>query len=99
MGYLFNSIASTEDEHNLLISILPPSIYFRFNPFLTEYPALDEIRSDKLSCIRRDARIYIRRNSGKLERAVSQLLKPRPSRLVMRDRIFNEFSKAWARWE
>ena len=51
-------------EHFLSKTLLIPPL-FRFNPFLSEYFPLDEVRADKIATMRADTRMYLRRNHNR----------------------------------
>ena len=52
---------------------LPPSTYFRFNPYMSESHLLDEIRPEKIRQMQKDAVMYTEKNEAKLQKAVDQL--------------------------
>ena len=52
---------------------LPPSAYYRFNPYLAESFLLDEIRPEKIRQMQLDAQLYSQKNEAKLQKAVDQL--------------------------
>ena len=61
----------------MLNDLLPPSSYFRFNPYMSEEFTLDEVREDKWEQMQLDARMYCRKNGHKLEKLARSLNKPK----------------------
>ncbi len=55
------------------IYILLGQIYYRFNPYLTEYLSIDETRSEKFQLMRESTQMYMRRNDGKVRDACQQV--------------------------
>ncbi|XP_074646109.1 calcium-independent phospholipase A2-gamma-like [Tubulanus polymorphus] len=74
---IVQSATDTEAVHTMMYDLLPPSIYFRFNPYLSEEFQLDEIRPDKLELMNYETRFYCRKNEQKLKRACEKLAQPR----------------------
>ena len=66
----FNVISGV---HLTLKDLLPPSTYFRFNPYVSENCELDEIRPEKIRQMQQDAKLYSQKNETKLMKAVEQL--------------------------
>lgn len=69
----------------ILNDLLPPSVYFRFNPFLTELLSMDECQPEKLDLLKKDALMYIRRNEEKFQDAAAALLLQRTLYQKMND--------------
>lgn len=68
-------VSSTETVHNMLIDLLPHSVYYRFNPYLSEEFSLDENRPAKWRLMQYETSMYMRRNKAKFEMAGKQLCK------------------------
>lgn len=60
--------------HTMLSDLLPESIYYRFNPYLTEMLDIAEIDPQKVEQMLRDAVMYLRRNEDKFHEATRILL-------------------------
>ena len=71
------SFADTELVHETLHDLLPGRVYYRFNPYLTEYLSLDETRAEKFQMMREATNMYLRRNESKVRDACNQLMLPR----------------------
>ncbi|XP_034733326.1 calcium-independent phospholipase A2-gamma-like [Etheostoma cragini] len=65
---LVNSATDTEGVHTLLDDLLPPDVYFRFNPMLSAVVSLDESRPWAMDQLQRDTQNYLERNRPKLAR-------------------------------
>ncbi|XP_050414521.1 calcium-independent phospholipase A2-gamma [Patella vulgata] len=89
LSKIVDSATDTEAVHVTCQDLLPPSSYFRFNPYMSEMFFLDEIRPDKLNLIKQDAKMYLRKNKVKMETAVGQLVQSRRPDQVVYDWIKN----------
>lgn len=72
---VLDSATDTESVHNTLSELLPPSIYFRFNPYLSDVVRLDEASSEKLDRVQSETRAYLERNVEKVQFACKTLQK------------------------
>ncbi|KAK7102866.1 calcium-independent phospholipase A2-gamma-like [Littorina saxatilis] len=77
VGKVVDSVTDTEGVHVMMNDLMPPATYFRFNPYLSEDLLLDEIRSDRLEGMQRDATMYLRKNDIKIRKAVETLTQTR----------------------
>ncbi|KAM4736730.1 calcium-independent phospholipase A2-gamma-like, partial [Anableps anableps] len=63
---LISSATDTEGVHTLLDELLPPDVYFRFNPMLNAEVSLDESRPGTLDQLVTDTQDYLERNRSKV---------------------------------
>ena len=61
-----DAATDTEIPHVTLHDLLPGHVYYRFNPFLSEYYPIDEVRREKMEAMRADTRMYMRRNHNRI---------------------------------
>lgn len=53
--------------------LLPGSVYFRFNPYLSDEFGLDEIEENRLAVMMEDTSQYLRKNELKIQEAAQAL--------------------------
>lgn len=73
--------------HTMLNDLLPPKVYFRFNPYLTEYVPMHETRTEKISQLEEDTFMYIRKNEEKFVTAANTLMIPSTLKQKLRDTL------------
>ena len=72
-----DSATDTELVHETLTDNLEQDVYYRFNPYLPEYLALDEKRPEKMALMAEAADMYLRRNRKKFQNACKTLTEHR----------------------
>ena len=68
---------SSTAVHVVLQDLLPDSVYFRFNPELSEDISIDERRPQKLELMSKDASSYLARERERMEKAAVCLMQQR----------------------
>ena len=61
----------------MLLDLLPPKAYYRFNPYMSEEFNLDENRPFKWKIMQYETNMYMRRNDYKFKMAAKQLTTPK----------------------
>lgn len=82
--FLFH-VVQPSAVNTILSDLLPPTTYFRFNPYVSEEWTLDEIRSEKLKQMQHDTLMYLRRNDFKVQRCAEKLMQQRHMHQKMYD--------------
>lgn len=80
-----NFTVAVSAVHTILSDLLPPSSYYRINPYLSENFELDEIRLEKWDQMHQDVSMYMRKNEFKFETVTRRLLEPRHKHQVSLD--------------
>ncbi|CAD6199466.1 unnamed protein product [Caenorhabditis auriculariae] len=87
---IIDSATDTEAVHMCMHDMLDQSVYYRFNPYMTFSYGLDEIQKDRLVQMQNDAKLYVRRNSLKIEAAALRLTQE-PTLWQRAQRSFTQF--------
>lgn len=95
---LICSATDTEGVHTLLDDLLPPNVYFRFNPMLSSNVTLDESRPEVLQQLQKDTQMYLDRNRDKLECLSEVLMTERTAIGKTRDWISEKAWELQQRW-
>lgn len=69
------SATDTEGVHTTMHDLLPGNVYYRFNPYLSDEIALDEIGEERLAMMLADTNLYLRKNELKIQEAARSLTK------------------------
>lgn len=72
---VLDSATDTEAVHYTMRELLPPNVYFRFNPYLSEVVSLDESDLVKLQKAQTEAKGYIEKNVYKVNALNKALMK------------------------
>jgi len=76
LSKVIDSATDTERVHTVLHDLLPPKVYYRFNPYLSEVHGLDETDPLRWSHMLDDVDMYLRKNQFKIDQAATTLNKP-----------------------
>ncbi|XP_068459877.1 calcium-independent phospholipase A2-gamma-like [Clinocottus analis] len=76
---VISSATDTEEVHAMLDAFLPPTTYYRFNPFMNEDISMDENRQEKLNLLQADGLRYLERNEEKLKKVARILTREKSS--------------------
>lgn len=83
---IVDSAVGTESVHHILEDVLPPSVYFRYNPEIAVM-SIDEVRPGKLQEMVRCAQEYIVANSTRFEELAARLRPKMPQNVLERIRF------------
>eukprot|EP00096_Caligus_rogercresseyi_P009336 TRINITY_DN3153_c0_g1_i6.p1 TRINITY_DN3153_c0_g1~~TRINITY_DN3153_c0_g1_i6.p1 ORF type:complete len:443 (-),score=95.51 TRINITY_DN3153_c0_g1_i6:49-1377(-) len=89
---IVDSATDTELVHETLNDLLPSHVYYRFNPYLSEYIQLDETRPEKMAVLKEDSHMYTRRNFNKIMDASLELNKRGPWSSFLYDLIYRQWN-------
>lgn len=89
---ILDSATDTEATHTILSDLLPPGRYFRFNPYLTEFLSMVEVRPEKITQLEADTNQYFKRNEDKFEMVADLLTRERSCTMRVYDAIRETFS-------
>jgi len=85
---VLDSATDTESVHHTLNELLPSDVYFRFNPYVTQIPRLDEAVPEKLDKLQEDTRDYLERNIERAALASATLNKKKRTSTRVTDYLF-----------
>ncbi|XP_066249410.1 calcium-independent phospholipase A2-gamma-like [Euwallacea similis] len=71
---ILDSATDTQAVHIMLSDLLPETVYYRFNPYLTEVTGMVETDQEKQKQMKRDTLMYLRRNEDKFQEAAKTLM-------------------------
>ncbi|XP_066149035.1 calcium-independent phospholipase A2-gamma-like isoform X2 [Euwallacea fornicatus] len=71
---ILDSATDTQAVHIMLSDLLPETVYYRFNPYLTEVIGMVETDLEKQKQMKRDTLMYLRRNEDKFQEAGKTLM-------------------------
>ena len=71
---VLDSATDTETVHNTLNELLPPNVYYRLNPYLSEVARLDETKPDVLEKMQAETREYLERNVDRMQAVATNLM-------------------------
>lgn len=85
LSKVIDSATDTERVHTILHDLLPPKVYYRFNPYLSEIHGLDETDPARWDRMLEDVDMYIRKNHSNMNQAASTLQVPRSAYQCAKD--------------